>query len=491
MVIRPWGMAIWDEIHRLLDERIKEDTGTSNAYFPLLIPQSFLAQEAQHISGFAKECAVVTHHRLITTTATTPSDTSSSSGATTSATTLMPDPDAILEEPLIIRPTSETIIWHSFQKWIQSYRDLPLKINQWANVLRWEMRTRPFLRTSEFLWQEGHTAHASNKEAQEFAEEILSLYANFCHEILALPVIPGVKSPSERFAGAEATYTIESMMQNGWALQTGTSHFLGENFAKAFEVTFQNEKGEKQLVSATSWGMSTRLIGGVIMTHSDDLGLVLPPRIAPLHLVIVPYLLGKEEKDQKILESCNALLDRLKAKGSSNPTGMKLRMHLDARKHLRPGVKYYEWEMKGVPLRLDIGLREIEKNQISITIRHSGEKKTFPLDAENLSSLLHEELSLIQEQLFQKAQERLTHRTYPVNSYAEMKRLMEDPSHPLGFYLVPWKDNAENEEAIKKDCKATIRCFPFAENHIPPAEGVKCFYSQEQATHYAIFARVF
>jgi prolyl-tRNA synthetase len=370
-----------------------------------------------------------------------------------------------------------------FNSWIHSHRDLPLKINQWANIVRWEMRTRPFLRTSEFLWQEGHTAHASSQEAFAFSQRILDMYAEFCQDVLAIPVVKGEKSPSERFAGAEATLTIEALMQNGWALQSGTSHFLGQNFARAFEVHFQNENNERELVWATSWGVSTRLIGALLMTHSDDKGIVLPPRVSPHQVVLVPILTGKEEKDQKVLGKCHEILRALEE--------ASVRAHLDDRRNLRHGAKYFEWERKGIPLRIDVGLRDLEKNASPMTERVGGEKVSVSLDPAQLVPAVLSSLSSLQTRLLSRAQERLQQRTYRLSDYSEMKRLMADPAHAPGFYLVPWRDNAEAEEFIKTDSKATIRCFPFEHNSSPPDASVRCFYSKEPATHFAIFARAF
>jgi prolyl-tRNA synthetase len=397
-----------------------------------------------------------------------------------------------------------------FSKWIHSHRDLPLKINQWANIIRWEMRTRPFLRTSEFLWQEGHTAHASSQEAKEFSKTILDLYAQFVEEILAIPVIKGEKSPSERFAGAENTFTIEAMMGNGWALQSGTSHYLGQNFAEAFDVFFQNEQNQRELVWATSWGVSTRLIGALIMTHSDDKGLVLPPRIAPIQVVIVPIITGKEEKDKIVLQKCRELQNQL----SSDPF-CAVRCHVDDRKSIRHGAKYFEWERKGVPLRIDVGMKDLEKGRLPMTVRFSGEKLSLPLsdedyyhpnrceNEESIVNLVRDQLKSIQQEMFSQAKKRNNERLYQqISSYEEMKKAMEETSSsPLGFYLVPWKDNTANEEFIKKDCKATIRCFPFEDQNnnqtnninltLTSLDGKKCFYSGEPATHWAIFARAF
>ena len=464
-VIKPWGFSIWDSIKREFDERIVNDMEASNAYFPLFIPQSFLSKEADHIDGFAKECAVVTHHRLC-----------ADNGH------LIPDPDAKLEEPLIVRPTSETMIWHMFGKWINSYRDLPLKINQWANVVRWELRTRPFLRTAEFLWQEGHTAHASSQCASKCATEALSMYESVCKDMMAMPVVKGYKSPSERFAGADETLTIEALMQNGWALQSGTSHVLGQNFAKAFDVYFQDENGERELVWATSWGVSTRLIGALIMTHSDDKGLVIPPRIAPLQVVIVPI----KQENAAVKKKVDEMFFALKKAG--------IRVKVDDRVTMRPGAKYFEWERKGVPLRIDVGPRDVESNVAMLVSRHDGKKGSISA-GDDFVSIIEEAMLKMHNALWKAASERLETKTFKLDSYANMKSMLERAGNgdidSAGFYLVPWKCNEDNEEFIKGDCKATIRCYPFDQNKKPPADGVKCFYSGEQATHMAIFARNF
>lgn len=469
MVIKPWGMAVWESIRDDLDKRIKE-TDTQNAYFPLLIPKSFLAKEAEHVEGFAKECAVVTHYRL---------------KATEDKSDLIPDPEAKLEEPLIIRPTSETIIWNMFSKWINSHRDLPLKVNQWANVMRWEMRTRPFIRTSEFLWQEGHTAHATGEEAKAFSLEILDLYETVCRDILAVPVIKGIKSPSERFAGADETFTIEALMQNGWALQSGTSHYLGQNFAKAFKVYYQREDSKRDLVYATSWGVSTRLVGALLMTHSDDKGILLPPKVAPIQCIIVPVITGKAEKDEKVLTFVKSIRKQL--------LEQNIRCKIDDRKNIRNGAKYYEWERKGVPLRMEIGPRDIDNQSITLALRHTGEKRVIKIESEEiLSSNIKDLLTTIQNELYQSAVQRRQSKTFPLTQYSKMKEMIEsnDPNQ-LGFYLVPWKCDTKNEEQIKEETKATIRCYPLENNLTPPPEGTKCFYSGEQATHIAIFARAF
>jgi prolyl-tRNA synthetase len=480
MVIKPWGMSLWDRVRTELDAKIQEH-GAENAYFPLLIPKSFLSKEAEHVDGFAKECAVVTHHRL----------TMDPNGSGN----LIADPDALLEEPLIIRPTSETMIWFMFRKWIKSHRDLPLKLNQWANVMRWEMRTRPFLRTSEFLWQEGHTAHATAESAIEDARGMMENYALLCEDLLAMPVVRGVKSPSERFAGAQETYTIEALMQNGWALQSGTSHFLGQSFGKAFDVSFQDENGQQQLVWGTSWGVSTRLLGALIMTHSDDAGLVLPPRVAPVQVVIVPIppkkndLPAKEAMDAAMVK----LTTSLKAKG--------LKIKVDNRDFIRPGEKFFEYERKGVPLRIEIGPRDVQQNVCVFKYRAgsaSENKEAIPLDAAAETAVSG--LEQLQQELFQAAKDRLEKGiTKGLDSggvsYSQMKAALENDvasKYPgNGLYLVPWKCNAENEAKIKEECQATIRCYPLEANEARMFQGQKCFYSGEEATHMALFGRAF
>ncbi|MFT4978428.1 MAG: prolyl-tRNA synthetase [Myxococcota bacterium] len=459
MVIKPHGYAVWEAIKADLDRRFKE-TGHKNAYFPLLIPQSFLSREAEHVEGFAKECAVVTHHRLIAT----------EDG-------VAPDPTAKLEEPLIIRPTSETIIWHMYGRWISSWRDLPLLINQWANVVRWEMRTRPFLRTAEFLWQEGHTAHATQAEAEAEADQMLRVYQDFCHEVLAMPVITGAKTASERFAGAVETYTIEAMMQNGWALQAGTSHFLGQNFARAFDVTFQNADGELEHVWATSWGVSTRLIGGAIMTHSDDVGLILPPKVAPVQVVVVP-IWRKDKEREAVLDFARDVFAKLRAGG--------IRAEIDERDTMKPGAKYFEWERKGVPLRMEIGPRDVAKGA-AFCARRTGGKK-FPLSVDDdFITTTRAELDGIQDALLAQAIERRDARVHRVETYEQLKAIVT--SDEGGFVLVPWRDDADSEAAIKTDCKATIRCYPLDGQE--EAAGKACFYSGEPATHMALFARAY
>ncbi|EED94865.1 predicted protein, partial [Thalassiosira pseudonana CCMP1335] len=473
MVIKPWGMSIWDQIRNDLDARIKEH-GAENAYFPLLIPKSFLSKEAEHVDGFAKECAVVTHHRLTV-------DPSGEGG-------LIADPEAELEDPLIIRPTSETMIWNMFKKWIVSHRDLPLKMNQWANVMRWEMRTRPFLRTSEFLWQEGHTAHATSEGALEDSKLMLDQYAEMCQNLLAIPVIKGAKSPSERFAGAEETFTIEALMQNGWALQSGTSHFLGQSFGKAFDVTFQDAEGKQQDVWGTSWGVSTRLIGALIMTHSDDAGLVLPPRVAPVQVVVVPIPPKKNDEEGKV--ALNNALDKMVA----NLKSAGLKVKVDDRDYVRNGAKYFEWERKGVPLRIELGPRDVKGGVCVFKYRvGKEEKETVSLD--EVSVMAVKGLDELQENLLESAKERLAANINMMATYDQMKEALEKDEaseyNGPGLYLVPWKCNAENEDKIKEECKATIRCYPTDVNEAGMAEGKKCFYSGEDATHMALFGRAF
>mmetsp|Transcript_31541 Transcript_31541/g.66781 ORF Transcript_31541/g.66781 Transcript_31541/m.66781 type:complete len:674 (-) Transcript_31541:803-2824(-) len=473
MVIKPWGMSIWDQIRNDLDARIK-DHGADNAYFPLLIPKSFLSKEAEHVDGFAKECAVVTHHRLT-------ADPSGEKG-------LIADPEAELEDPLIIRPTSETMIWNMFKKWIVSHRDLPLKVNQWANVMRWEMRTRPFLRTSEFLWQEGHTAHATAEGALDDSKAMLDQYAELCEHLLAMPVVKGAKSPSERFAGAEETFTIEALMQNGWALQSGTSHFLGQSFGKAFDVTFQDAKGKQQDVWGTSWGVSTRLIGALIMTHSDDAGLVLPPRVAPVQVVVVPIPPKKNDEEGKV--ALNDALDKLVV----DLKGAGLRVKVDDRDFVRNGAKYFEWERKGVPLRIELGPRDVKGGFCVFKYRAGSEgKETVNLG--EAADAATKGLNDFQKYLLDAAKERLAAGVNINTTYEEMKKALESDEASMypgaGLFLVPWKCDATNEEKIKEECKATIRCYPTDVNEMGMAEGKKCFYSGEDATHMALFGRAF
>ena len=431
MVIKPYGYAIWEKMQQQLDKMFKE-TGAQNAYFPLLIPKSFLSREAEHVEGFAKECAVVTHYRL----------KNSDSGAG-----VVVDPSARLEEELIIRPTSETIIWNTYKNWIKSWRDLPLMCNQWCNVMRWEMRTRPFLRTSEFLWQEGHTAHATKEEAVEEARKMLSVYATFAEKWMAVPVLQGVKSESEKFAGALDTYTIEAMMQDGKALQSGTSHFLGQNFAKSFDVTFLNKENKAEYVWATSWGVSTRLIGALIMTHSDDNGLVLPPKLAPIQVVIIPIAKG-EEQLSAITEKLQPVISKLRENGIS--------VKFDDSDNKRPGFKFADYELKGVPVRLVMGGRDLESNTVEIMRRDTLEKETVSLNgiAEHIIQLLDN----IQDNIFEKARKYRDERVYECENYEEFKEKVKEG----GFFLCHWDGTAETEAKIKEDTQATIRCVPFA-----------------------------
>lgn len=430
MVIKPYGYAIWEKMQHQLDAMFKE-TGVQNAYFPLLIPKSFLSREAEHVKGFAKECAVVTHYRL----------KSSEDGNA-----VVVDSSAKLEEELIIRPTSETIIWNTYKNWIQSWRDLPLLCNQWCNVMRWEMRTRPFLRTSEFLWQEGHTAHATREEAEDKAKEMLKVYADFAEQWMAVPVVQGVKSETERFAGALDTYTIEAMMQDGKALQSGTSHFLGQNFAKSFDVTFLNKENKPEYVWATSWGVSTRLIGALIMTHSDDNGLVLPPKLAPIQVVVIPIGRG-EEQMQAIADKLQPVLADLKKAGVT--------IKYDDSDNKRPGFKYADYELKGVPVRLVMGGRDLENNTVEIMRRDTLEKETVSFDGlcERILGLLDD----IQANIFKKACQFRDEHIYECDNYEEFKERVKGG----GFFLCHWDGTEETEAKIKEETQATIRCVPF------------------------------
>lgn len=429
MVIKPYGYAIWEKMQHTLDNMFKT-TGVQNAYFPLLIPKSFLCREAEHVEGFAKECAVVTHYRL--------KNDPEGNG-------VIVDPEAKLEEELIVRPTSETIIWGTYKNWIQSYRDLPLLINQWANVMRWEMRTRMFLRTAEFLWQEGHTAHATEQEAEARTVQMINLYADFARNYMALPVIVGVKSATERFAGAINTYTIEAMMQDGKALQSGTSHFLGQNFAKAFDVTFVNKENKPEYVWATSWGVSTRLMGALIMAHSDDNGLVLPPRLAPIQVVIVPIYKNAGQLEQ-ISEKINPLINKLR--------GMGISVKYDDADNRRPGFKFADYEVKGVPVRVVVGARDLENGTAEIMRRDTLEKETVAL--EGIEDYIARLLDEIQENIYKKALANREAHTYKVDSYEEFKEKIEDG----GFFLCHWDGTPETEARIKEETKATIRCIP-------------------------------
>ena len=450
MVIKPYGYAIWEKMQRQLDDMFKA-TGHVNAYFPLLIPKSFLSREAEHVEGFAKECAVVTHYRL--------KNAADGSG-------VVVDPSAKLEEELIIRPTSETIIWNTYKNWIQSYRDLPILCNQWANVFRWEMRTRLFLRTAEFLWQEGHTAHATREEAETEARRMLDVYADFAENFMAVPVVKGVKSANERFAGALDTYTIEAMMQDGKALQSGTSHFLGQNFAKAFDVQFINKNNELEYVWATSWGVSTRLMGALIMTHSDDNGLVLPPKLAPIQVVIIPIYKNAEQL-QAIDAKANEIADKLRAMGIS--------VKYDNADNKRPGFKFADYELKGVPVRLVMGGRDLEK----VMRRDTLEKET--MSVENIEQVVKTLLDEIQANIFQKALKYRQEHTITVDSYDEFKEKIEEG----GFILAHWDGTTETEERIKEETKATIRCIPFDGDTTP---GV-CMVTGKPSARRVLFAR--
>ena len=441
MVIKPYGYAIWEKIQRVLDDKFKE-TGVRNAYFPLLIPKSFLSREAEHVEGFAKECAVVTHYRLKT------NETHDG---------VVVDPAARLEEELIIRPTSETIIWNTYRNWIKSYRDLPVLCNQWCNVMRWEMRTRLFLRTSEFLWQEGHTAHATREEAEERARMMLKVYADVVENYLAVPVVQGVKGETERFAGALDTYTIEAMMQDGKALQSGTSHFLGQNFGKAFDVQFLNQENKPEYAWATSWGVSTRLMGALIMTHSDDNGLVLPPALAPLQVVIVP-IWKTDEQLAAINEKANAMVENLKKMGIS--------VKYDNDGNKRPGFKFADYELKGIPVRLVMGARDLENGTVEVMRRDTLEKETVQL--EGIEAYVENLLKDIQRNIFEKARAFRDAHVYECDDYEEFKQKVKDG----GFFLCHWDGTAETEARIKEETQATIRCVPFGYEQTPGVDMV-------------------
>ena len=441
MVIKPYGYAIWEKMQRILDDKFKE-TGVQNAYFPLLIPKSFLSKEAEHVEGFAKECAVVTHYRLKTNE---------------DKTGVVVDPAAKLDEELIIRPTSETIIWNTFRNWIQSYRDLPLLCNQWCNVMRWEMRTRLFLRTAEFLWQEGHTAHATREEAEDRAKQMLKVYADFAEKYMAVPVVQGVKSETERFAGALDTYTIEAMMQDGKALQSGTSHFLGQNFGKAFDVQFINKENKLEYAWATSWGVSTRLMGALIMTHSDDNGLVLPPHLAPIQVVIVPIYKNEEQ-----LAAIDAKVDGI----ASNLRAMGVSVKYDNADNKRPGFKFADYELKGVPVRLVIGARDLENNTVEVMRRDTLEKETRTMDG--IEQYVKDLLEEIQNNIFAKAKAYRDARIYECDDYEDFKKRVKEG----GFFLCHWDGTAETEAKIKEDTQATIRCVPFEFEQTPGVDMV-------------------
>ena len=456
MVIKPYGYAIWEKIQGELDRMFKE-TGHVNAYFPLFIPKSFLSREAEHVEGFAKECAVVTHHRL--------KQDPTGSG-------LIVDPEARLEEELIVRPTSETIIWNTYKNWIQSYRDLPILVNQWANVVRWEMRTRLFLRTAEFLWQEGHTAHATEAEAIEEAERMLHVYADFAENFMAVPVLRGLKSANERFAGAIETYCIEALMQDGKALQAGTSHFLGQNFAKAFDVTFVNKENKMEYVWATSWGVSTRLMGALIMTHSDDNGLVLPPNLAPYQVVIVP-IYRNEEQRAAITEKVNELTAKLRALGIS--------VKYDNNDNKKPGWKFAEYELKGVPVRLAMGARDLENGTVEVARRDTLTKETVSF--EGIDTFVGHLLKEIQDNIYQKALNYRSSMTREINSYDEFKVEIEKG----GFLLCHWDGTPETEEKIKEETKATIRCISLTGDKTPGL----CMVTGKPSVQRVVFARAY
>ena len=456
MVIKPYGYAIWEKMQAELDRMFKE-TGHVNAYFPLFIPKSYFSKEASHVDGFAKECAVVTHYRL--------KNAEDGSG-------VVVDPTAKLEEELIVRPTSETIIWDTYRKWIQSYRDLPILVNQWANVVRWEMRTRLFLRTTEFLWQEGHTAHATKKEAIEETEQMIGIYADFAERFMAMPVVQGVKSVNERFAGAEETYCIEALMQDGKALQAGTSHFLGQNFAKAFDVKFATKEGKQEYVWASSWGVSTRLMGALIMTHSDDFGLVLPPKLAPFQVVIVPIYKGEDQLTQ-VSEVALRVKKSLEAKG--------ITVKFDNRDTHKPGWKFAEYELKGVPLRLALGARDLENGTIEVARRDTLEKETYQIT--DIETKVEQLLEQIQENLYEKALTFREEKTYKTDSKYEFKKLIEQG----GFVYAHWDGTSETEELIKQKTKATIRCIPL---NSKMEDGV-CLFSGNPSNKRVLFAKAY
>lgn len=456
MVIKPYGFSIWEKMQAILDKKFK-DTGHTNAYFPLFIPKSYLSKEADHVEGFAKECAVVTHYRL--------KNAEDGSG-------VIVDPDAKLEEELIVRPTSETVIWNTYKNWIQSYRDLPILVNQWANVVRWELRTRLFLRTAEFLWQEGHTAHATEAEAINETKLMLDVYADFAEKFMCMPVIKGVKTESEKFAGAVDTYCIEALMQDGKALQAGTSHFLGQNFAKAFDVKFAKaDGGSMDYVWGTSWGVSTRLMGALIMAHSDDEGLVLPPTLAPIQVVIVPIWRSEEEKQQ---------LDEKSASIVEGLQGIGVSVKYDNRDTYKPGWKFAEYELKGVPLRIAIGPRDLENGTVEVARRDTKEKNTYSL--EGISETVKKLLDEIQTNIYNKALKFRNESTHEVNSYEDFKSILNNQG---GFILAHWDGTAETEEKIKNETKATIRCIPLDGNK----EAGICIYSGQPSKQRVVFAK--
>jgi prolyl-tRNA synthetase len=457
MVIKPYGYAIWEKMQAVLDKMFK-DTGHVNAYFPLFIPKSFFSKEASHVDGFAKECAVVTHYRL--------KNSPDGKG-------IVVDEDAKLEEELIVRPTSETIIWHTYKGWIQSYRDLPLLINQWANVVRWEMRTRLFLRTTEFLWQEGHTAHATSDEAVAETKQMLDIYAEFAEKWMALPVVKGIKTANERFAGAHETYCIEALMQDGKALQAGTSHFLGQNFAKAFDVKFTTKEGKQEHVWASSWGVSTRLMGALIMAHSDDEGLVLPPKLAPIQVVIVPIYKNEEQ-----LNAITAAA--LSIKGDLEKLGISVKY--DSRDTHKPGWKFAEYEFKGVPVRIAMGPRDLENKTVEVARRDTKEKSTYQMV--DIAIKIEHLLDQIQDNIYNKARNFKAENTYPIDDYQEFKKALDEKG---GFILAHWDGTPETEQKIKEETKATIRCIPLK----TIAESGSCIYSGKPSSQRVIFARAY
>ncbi|MFW5951195.1 MAG: proline--tRNA ligase [Gemmatimonadota bacterium] len=463
MVIRPWGYTLWENMQRALDDKFKA-TGHQNAYFPLLIPLSFIAREAKHVEGFAKEMALVTHTRLI----------SDGAGG------LVPDPESKLEEPLVIRPTSETIIYDAYSRWVQSYRDLPILINQWANVMRWEMRTRLFLRTAEFLWQEGHTAHATQEEAEEEALTILEVYRSFMEDWMAMPVITGRKTESEKFPGADHTYALEALMQDNKALQAGTSHNLGQNFAKQFELKYQAEHGDWEYAWNTSWGVSTRLIGGLIMTHGDDAGVVLPPRLAPTQVVLTPIWKNEDQK-AGVLGMAERVADRLREE--------KVRVHIDQRDNLSPGAKFWEWERKGVPLRVEIGPRDVEKGQVVVAKRfvpEGEERKEFLAEGAAVAAI-PERLESIQRALLEAARVRMVENSHRVADYETFRRMVADQG---GFFYAGWCGREACEERVKEDTKATIRVLPGEEFRSAPAPE-HCLVCGGPVAHEAVWARAY
>jgi len=462
-ILKPDGFALWELIQSLLDPKIKS-MGVKNAYFPVLIPVSFLAKEAAHVAGFAKECAVVTHHRLRSATKQdgTP--------------TIEIDPESQLADPYVVRPTSETVVWDAFGRWVKSYRDLPLRINQWANVMRWERRTKPFLRTSEFLWQEGHTAHATREEADAQARDVLTVYTELASEVLAMPTIPGRKSNNERFAGADETYTIEVLTQNGMAIQAGTSHFLGQNFAKAFDVQYQTTDGSFEHVWATSWGVSTRLIGAVIMSHSDDVGLVLPPALASIQVVIMPMHNKNAEKQAAVLEAANTLREQLQE--------AQIRVHLDDRLDIKPGPKYFEWERKGVPLRLEVGPRDLEKGAALGKMRTGGDKFPIALGL-NAVQETKEALENVRQALLQRAQDLQNSLTFRISERSQLDDRLK--AREPGFFSIPWGGNDEDEEKLQEETGVTLRCYPFEQEALLPDQ--KCPITGKPSHTWAIFAK--